>query len=213
MARTDAKSAQRAAEIAKIEAETALKKANLLPIPIETKKIVAFVKKHGIKLLLAAIALMLLLIFLGRFIKRQKPVSPGNSTIHIDPVNGSDRNDGTNKAPFKTLPHALKQTNSGDTVHFYPGSYNTDIREDKPIVIPERVGIVIHPNSSRQLFSDIQNHWAAEFIEALAVKGIIKGFKDGKFRPDEPLTRASMQRFSAMLLICHKPKLSKIFRM
>jgi hypothetical protein len=213
MARTDAKAAQRAAEIAKTEAETALKKADLLPISIDLKKVVAFVKKHGVKLLLAAIALMLLLIFLGRFIKRQKPVPSGsNSTIYIDPVNGSDRNNGTNKAPFKTLPHALKQANSGDTVHFYPGSYNTNIREDRPMVIPEQVGIVIHPNSSRQLFSDIQNHWAAEFIEALAVKGIIKGFKDGKFRPDEPLTRAQYAAILSNAFNLPKTKTIKNFQ-
>jgi S-layer homology domain/Protein of unknown function (DUF1565) len=212
MARTDAKAAQRAAEIAKTEAETALQKADLLPIPIEIEKVVAFVKKHGVKLLVAAIAFMLLLIFLGRAFRRQKPVSPSNSTIYIDPVNGSDRNDGTNKAPFKTLPHALKKTAPGDTVHFFPGSYNTDIREDEPMVIPANVGIAIHPNSSRQLFSDIQNHWAAEFIEALAVKGIIKGFKDGKFRPDEPLTRAQYAAILSNAFDLPKPKNIKKFQ-
>jgi chemotaxis protein histidine kinase CheA len=211
-ARTGAQTAQRAAEIAKNQAENALNKPDLLDSPIKMEEVFKFLKKHRFKFLLAALGLIILLILLGSIFKRQKPLSPGNSTIYIDPVNGSDRNDGTNKAPFKTLPHALKQTNSGDIVHFFPGSYNTDIREDKPMVIPERVGIVIHPNSSRQLFSDIQNHWAAEFIEALAVKGIIKGFKDGKFRPDEPLTRAQYAAILSNAFDLPKAKTIKNFQ-
>lgn len=39
-------------------------------------------------------------------------------------------------------------------------------------------------------FSDVQNHWAQPFIEALAARDIIRGFPDGTFRPDLPVTRA-----------------------
>jgi len=45
-------------------------------------------------------------------------------------------------------------------------------------------------------FPDIQGNWARTFIEALADRGIIKGFPDGTFRPDEPVTRA---QFAAMI--------------
>ncbi|HEY9604415.1 MAG TPA: S-layer homology domain-containing protein [Allocoleopsis sp.] len=45
-------------------------------------------------------------------------------------------------------------------------------------------------------FPDIQGNWARTFIEALAERGIIKGFPDGTFRPDEPVTRA---QFAAMI--------------
>jgi hypothetical protein len=38
--------------------------------------------------------------------------------------------------------------------------------------------------------TDIQSNWAQRFITALADKGIIQGFPDGSFRPDEPVTRA-----------------------
>lgn len=41
-------------------------------------------------------------------------------------------------------------------------------------------------------FSDIQNHWAKENIEKADRKGIINGFDDGTFRPDEPVTRAQL---------------------
>ena len=40
------------------------------------------------------------------------------------------------------------------------------------------------------LFSDLQNHWARLFIEALAKQGIVKGFPDQTFRPNQAMTRA-----------------------
>jgi uncharacterized lipoprotein YddW (UPF0748 family) len=39
-------------------------------------------------------------------------------------------------------------------------------------------------------FSDIQNHWARLFIEALAQRGIVSGFPNGTFRPNNSMTRA-----------------------
>ncbi len=40
-------------------------------------------------------------------------------------------------------------------------------------------------------FSDVSfSYWARPFIEKLAEKNIIKGFPDGSFKPDEPVTRA-----------------------
>jgi len=45
-------------------------------------------------------------------------------------------------------------------------------------------------------FSDIQGNWARSFIEALAAQNIIRGFPDGSFRPDAPVTRAE---FAAMI--------------
>jgi hypothetical protein len=45
-------------------------------------------------------------------------------------------------------------------------------------------------------FPDVQGHWAQTFIEALAERGVILGFPDGTFRPDDPVTRA---QFAAMI--------------
>jgi uncharacterized lipoprotein YddW (UPF0748 family) len=39
-------------------------------------------------------------------------------------------------------------------------------------------------------FSDIQNHWARLFIEGLATQGIISGFPDRTFRPNQAMSRA-----------------------
>ncbi|SES83774.1 S-layer homology domain-containing protein [Natronincola peptidivorans] len=37
-------------------------------------------------------------------------------------------------------------------------------------------------------FIDIENHWAQEYINALAELGIVRGYKDGSFKPDHPIT-------------------------
>lgn len=39
-------------------------------------------------------------------------------------------------------------------------------------------------------FADIEGHWAKPYIEALAAKGILTGYQDGTFRPNEPVNRA-----------------------
>jgi len=44
--------------------------------------------------------------------------------------------------------------------------------------------------SSQPLFSDISQHWARPFIQRLQAQGLISGFKDNTFRPDQNLTRA-----------------------
>lgn len=41
-------------------------------------------------------------------------------------------------------------------------------------------------------FTDTENHWAKEFIDEAAEDGIVSGFMDGTFRPDEPATRAQI---------------------
>lgn len=54
-------------------------------------------------------------------------------------------------------------------------------------------------------FSDIQNHWARLFIQALAQRGIVTGFSNGTFRPDNSLTRAEF----AVLITKAFPKVPK----
>ena len=44
--------------------------------------------------------------------------------------------------------------------------------------------------------SDISGNWAEPFIKALVEKDIIKGYPDGTFKPDRPVTRAE---FAALL--------------
>ncbi|HEY9652814.1 MAG TPA: S-layer homology domain-containing protein, partial [Coleofasciculaceae cyanobacterium] len=63
-------------------------------------------------------------------------------------------------------------------------------------------------SSSYASFTDIsQSYWARDFIAELAAREIIDGFPDGKFRPNEPVTRA---QFAAMIRKAFKNKKSKI---
>ena len=39
-------------------------------------------------------------------------------------------------------------------------------------------------------FADIENHWAKDFIQKTAEVGIMKGYADGTFRPEQNVTRA-----------------------
>ncbi len=51
--------------------------------------------------------------------------------------------------------------------------------------------VVPPPTASPAEFSDVpQDYWARPFIAALAQRGIVKGFADGTFRPDQPVSRS-----------------------
>ncbi|PZO36391.1 MAG: S-layer protein [Pseudanabaena frigida] len=57
--------------------------------------------------------------------------------------------------------------------------------------------ISIAPTFAQTTFNDVPaNYWAQTFIQELASRDIIKGFPDGGFRPNDPVTRA---QFAAML--------------
>ncbi|WP_019915093.1 S-layer homology domain-containing protein [Paenibacillus sp. HW567] len=47
-------------------------------------------------------------------------------------------------------------------------------------------------------FSDVSNsHWASGYIAQVVAAGIMKGFPDGQFHPNQPITRAEMALLSA----------------
>ncbi len=45
------------------------------------------------------------------------------------------------------------------------------------------------PGVTASAFPDTQSNWARAYIDAMASRGIISGFEDGTFRPDEAVTR------------------------
>lgn len=49
-------------------------------------------------------------------------------------------------------------------------------------------------------FTDVREHWAKEQIEELYIKGKIKGYEDGSFRPGQPVTREEGVAMLASLL-------------
>ncbi|MEA5619193.1 S-layer homology domain-containing protein [Cronbergia sp. UHCC 0137] len=57
--------------------------------------------------------------------------------------------------------------------------------------------ITANPVLAQTTFSDVQSsYWASPFIQELSRRGIIAGFPNGGFRPEEPVTRA---QFAAMI--------------
>lgn len=49
-------------------------------------------------------------------------------------------------------------------------------------------------------FSDTDGHWAEEAICELAAQGIVNGYGDGSFRPDEKITRAEVAAMLARVM-------------
>lgn len=50
---------------------------------------------------------------------------------------------------------------------------------------------------SQSKFTDTQSHWARSCIETLSQRGVIQGFPNNQFRPNDPVTRA---QFAAMIV-------------
>ncbi|GLC90057.1 InlB B-repeat-containing protein [Lysinibacillus piscis] len=57
----------------------------------------------------------------------------------------------------------------------------TPLQVDEPITPQEPTAIV--------KFQDLQQYWAKDMIEELAAQGIIRGYEDGTFRPEESISR------------------------
>lgn len=55
---------------------------------------------------------------------------------------------------------------------------------------PEEVDIQNYIEGENAMFTDIEGHWAKSVIEEVVKVGLMNGFPDNTFRPDEPLTRA-----------------------
>lgn len=61
---------------------------------------------------------------------------------------------------------------------------------------------IVSPNLSVSSFTDIQPHWASEFIRRLANLNLVSGFADGSFKPDTALTRA---QYAALVVKIFNP--------
>jgi protein involved in polysaccharide export with SLBB domain len=48
----------------------------------------------------------------------------------------------------------------------------------------------VKPATAAKPLTDVQGHWAQPFIEALVARNIVKGFSDGRFQPDKPISSA-----------------------
>lgn len=69
---------------------------------------------------------------------------------------------------------------------------------DRPVTRAEAVTMIVKAYNpvvatpSVKTFKDTSSHWASDSIAKAAAKGWIKGYPDGSFKPDAPITRAEM---------------------
>lgn len=57
-------------------------------------------------------------------------------------------------------------------------------------------------------FKDIENHWAKDYIQALKIAEIVEGKGDGRFAPDELLTRAELTKIALNAFNINAPEVS-----
>ncbi len=55
-------------------------------------------------------------------------------------------------------------------------------------------------------FSDIERHWGREVIEKYAAMGVINGYPDGTFRPDDLVTRAEAAKILTLTFGLEQPE-------
>lgn len=82
------------------------------------------------------------------------------------------------------------------------GSFGGKTSYTEPVVTaptPEVPPVEIAPVPT-PVYSDISNHFAKSYIEELSKKGVINGFEDGSFRPDDNVTRAQAAKIIALAL-------------
>lgn len=56
------------------------------------------------------------------------------------------------------------------------------------------------PNRVQTEFSDIEGHWAADYILDMAAHGIVQGLPDGSFQPEKQITRAEFIKMAVGVL-------------
>ncbi len=67
------------------------------------------------------------------------------------------------------------------------------VNQKLPIIACEQI---VDPLPYLPSLADVTYHWAKPFITAIANLGLVQGYKDGTFRPDQPINRAE---FAALL--------------
>ena len=64
---------------------------------------------------------------------------------------------------------------------------------------------LIPANTFAVAASDISGHWAQVTIQSWMDKGLIKGYPDGTFKPDQNLTRAEFMTLANRCLLYTSP--------
>ena len=89
-----------------------------------------------------------------------------------------------------TLKHGWYQTVEGNTSPGAEGSQNNGGCVALKTRSVNQVVAVIRPQYKPEIPADAKDHWAAKAIEWAIENELMKGYPDGSFQPDKPLTRA-----------------------
>jgi hypothetical protein len=94
-----------------------------------------------------------------------RPLAAGPA-FFVDPVRGADQNKGTQPAPWRTIGHALKQMNPGDTLYLRGGTYYGCVTVsvcgtvEKPITLRAYPGeLAILDGGIREFAEDAAHAW------------------------------------------------------
>lgn len=71
--------------------------------------------------------------------------------------------------------------------------------ELEPIISP----YIVYPDVDFPQFTDLVGHWAEPFIRSLISMNLTRGFTDGSYQPDKPMTRA---QYSALVAAAFKER-------
>ena len=97
---------------------------------------------------------------------------------------------------------SIKNLVDQDILHGYPdGSFRPDQSITRAELAKTLAVAYEFEDSGRTVqFPDTEEHWAEEYIEALAQAEVITGYPDGNFKPEAPITRAEMVAMLTRLL-------------
>lgn len=70
-------------------------------------------------------------------------------------------------------------------------------RPEKPVTRAEVSALLysafpVQPKAPAPVFRDLKGHWAERVISELAAAGVVEGYADGTFRPDQAMKRADL---------------------
>ena len=127
------------------------------------------------------------------------PISRAETAAVVMRVIGAD----TKAQELQTVPKfsdisehwACEYINTAADKGIVKGYGDDTYRPDSDITRAEFAKIIVKmlgdtEQNNEIAFSDIAGHWAEPYILTLVGKGIITGYPDGTFHPDEPITRA-----------------------
>lgn len=147
--------------------------------------------------LLVALSTLGTIAYLGVTGNQQDPPIPSISTPSAPPVPGNTNQSGVNPSTGV----AVRPPQSQDGIASQPDAADPadQTTANPPSVVPpaspDAIGGIDTPQAipSQLDISDVPpDHWAYPFITKLHAQGIIPDYPDGKFQPDQPVTRAEL---------------------